>query len=355
MNRRRNQKKEVLVAKPSTSTKIILVLGAMLFPAPIVYFFVLDSEGVGAPLVEIVIGGFFLLLSITLIIASAFLETWTIKGDALHISTLAKKKPNIIPLEEIRSYAELSDEKSSRKDLILFTANKKYQLHSSITRYSIQFQQTLTRGKSLNEEFIRSRESESMNLNAWLALVAGLGLFLLFTYNCYQPRQEFNPEQYIEVSGTLESRLHVEHYRTGKHARHKKRRIRFVVEEHDSILFEIEDRLIPFAQTKRLAETVFPGDSIVFFVKESLDSILRKSQSGTIMEWLTTSRLVEIHGFRSKGYDYLSAYDSYLLQNPRKSSLITLSIGIILIILGIILFIRPDAFPTTKSAISNRK
>lgn len=343
------------MAKPSKGILLLSPIAAICLGLFGAYNLYLAVEGLQAPLSGIVIGCFFLLIPVVSIIATAFLETWTIKGDELHISTLAKKKPSIIPLEEIQSYAELSDEKSSRKDLLIFTANKKYHLHSSLTRYSIQFQKALTRGKPLNEEFIRSRESESMNLTAWLALVAGLGLLLLFTYNFYQPKEEFNPGQYIEVPGTLESRLHVEHYKTGKHGRRKKRRIRFAVQEHDSILFEIKDRLIPFVQTKRLTETVLPGDSIVIFVKESPDSILRKSQSGTILEWLTTSRLVEVHGFRSKGYDYLFTYDSYVQPNSRKSSQLLPLFGIVLTMLGIILFIRPDAFSTLKSAISNRK
>lgn len=344
------------MAKPSKGILLFSPIAAICLGLFGAYTLYMAVEGLQAPLWGIVIGCFILLIPVASMIATAFLETWTIKGDELHISTLAKKKPNIIPLEEIQSYAELSDEKGYRKDLILFTANKKYQLHSSITRYSIQFQKALTQGKPLNEEFIRSRESQSLNLNAWLALVAGLGLLLLFTYNFYHPRQEFDAEQYIEVPGTLGSRLHVEHYRTGsRKRRHKKRRIRIAVQEHDSIQFEIEDRLIPFVQTKRLTETVLPGDSIVLFVKESPDSLLRKSQSGTILEWLTTSRLVEVHGFRSKGYDYLFTYDSYIQPNSRKSSQLLPLIGIILTLLGITLFIRPNIFSTAKSAISNRK
>lgn len=288
-------------------------------------------------------------------IASLFLETWTIKGDALHISTLAKKKPNIIPLEEIQSYVELPDEKSSRKDLLIFTTNKKYHLHSSLINFSVQFQKELIRGKPQNEAYIRAKENQLMNILRWLSLVAGLGFLLLFTYNLVESKQEFNQERYVEVSGTLANRLNVERYRSGKSG--YKKRIQFTMPEHDSILFEIEDRLIPFVQTKRLTETVLPGDSIVLFVEESPDSILSKSQSGTILEWLTTSRLVEVHGFRSKGYDYLFAYDSYVQKKSRSSGGIPfpLIIGIILTALGIIWFIRPNIFSTTKSAISNRK
>ena len=331
------KKENTLSAKASVGVLIAYWLSLGVFAAAGTAMFYTAFDGPHAPLFHIVVACLCWSFTLLGIIAAGFTETWTIKDNELHISIPLKKEPKIIPFEEILSYAEIKNAKNGQKDLSLFTENKKYHLSLSLYVIPEDFRAAITKGKTEDVEY-EARLTRAFFKYLGLLLLL-LGIYVISGLNDLdqQALKEFDPGDYLKVIGTLSQPLEVEKYREGKHGPSTNRKIVFPLSEYEGIVFEIPDRLMNYTFVPQLVNNASPGDSVEIFVTESLDSIVFRSSQGSLWQRWTTSKHLFVHGFRSKGNEYLSIRSSFLEQRnqAKEGKQIRLVIGIVCIILGI--------------------